>query len=66
VWPRMDDPTRGILVYTAGDDANLVGINGVMHGQTDWVVARKGADGTFKAIEAGTFRGPDGAWVLPK
>ena len=52
---RGDDPMHGITIYTAAHDADIVGINGVRAGGTDWVVGRKLADGEFETVELGNF-----------
>lgn len=54
-WFRRDEPSRGIAVYAAADENDLVGINhGIAHGQNDWLVARKTATG-FEIVEAGDW-----------
>jgi uncharacterized protein DUF4932 len=52
---RPDDPTAGILFYTAAADEDVVGINYVTHGPTDWVVARRKPDGSFETLGSGDF-----------
>jgi hypothetical protein len=63
---RWDEPSRGVVIYTAARDADLAGFNhAVRHGPTDWLVARRTAKG-FELVEAGDFpRAVDGAWLLP-
>lgn len=62
-WFRRDDPARGIAVYAAADEADLVGINhGLKHGPRDWLVARKTAKG-YEVIETGDWPVENGAWV---
>lgn len=39
-WPSPYNPARGMLIYTAQRAADVVGINGVFHGPTDYVIAR--------------------------
>ena len=64
-WPRDGDPQHGVVVYAAGDEADLVGINSVRHGSTDWLVARRTGNG-FEPIASGNFpRAADGSWQLP-
>jgi hypothetical protein len=66
-WPRSDDPTAGVLVHTSATDFNVVNINSLQVGRTDWVVARKKPDGTFEILETGNFpRAADGSWQLPR
>jgi Domain of unknown function (DUF4932) len=65
-WFRRDDPTRGIAVYTAADDADLVGVNhGVKHGPKDWLVARKAGPG-WEVVETGDWPFENNAWVPPR
>jgi len=63
---RQDDPTRGVAIYAAGRDRDLVGINhNLRHGNRDWLVARRTAKG-FEILDSGDFpRAVDGAWLLP-
>lgn len=64
-WPRADDPTRGVVVYTAADDADVNDANAMRAGPTDWVVGQKTTTG-FKILETGDFRhAADGSWSLP-
>jgi hypothetical protein len=39
-WPNPYNPARGMLIYTAQRAADVVGINGVFHGPTDYIIAR--------------------------
>lgn len=39
-WPNPDNPSRGILIYTAQRAQDVVGINVVTHGGTDYVIAQ--------------------------
>jgi len=39
-WPNPYNAARGMLIYTAQRAAEVVGINGVFHGPTDYVIAR--------------------------
>jgi hypothetical protein len=50
------DGYRGVLLYTAARDEDLVGVNGVFHGPTDWVVAKRMIDGKFETIAKGNFQ----------
>ncbi len=64
-WPRAGDATHGVAIYTAARTEDVVGISGVRHGSTDWLVARTTA-GTVEVLGAGDFvhAGP-GDWRLP-
>ncbi|MFT3694474.1 MAG: DUF4932 domain-containing protein [Kofleriaceae bacterium] len=65
-WPREDDPSKGIVVYTAANDADLDGVNTIHAGSTDYVIAEK-TDTGFRVIESGNFpRARDGAWEQPR
>jgi len=62
-WPLTRE--TGAVIYTAASDADIVGINSVYHGGTDWVVARRGDKG-FETLGMGDFRHAlDGVWKLP-
>ena len=62
-WFRRDDPARGIAVYAAADEANLVGINHTLkHGGRDWLVAKKTAKG-YEVVETGDWPVENGTWV---
>ena len=61
-WFRRDDPTRGIAVYTAATEADLVGINSLRHGPRDWLVARRTGK-TYEVVETGDWQVYNGAWV---
>ena len=62
-WFRRDDPSRGIAVYAATNEADLVGINhGLKHGTRDWLVAKKTAKG-YEVVETGDWNVENGAWV---
>ena len=66
-WPRPDDPIHGIAVYTGARSSDLVNINSVFAGGTDWVVARKQPDGKFAKLAQGNFaHAPDGGWLPPR
>ncbi len=61
-WFRLDDPTRGIAIYTAADERALVGVNGQRHGPRDWLVARRTAKG-YEVVETGDWPVDAQAWV---
>jgi hypothetical protein len=58
-WPNPQNHSKGVAIYTAQQARDIMGINGVFHGPTDYVVARdtlvlqagpyvkKGAEWTF-------------------
>ena len=51
---RPDDPARGIVVYTAAKDADLIGAFSVRHGFHDWQVIRRVGNG-FETVATGDF-----------
>ena len=53
-WPRDVDRAHGIAIYSAASPADLIGINSVRHGPTDWLVAHKIPTG-FEVIDSGDF-----------
>lgn len=38
-WPNPGDAARGVLIYTAQRAEDVPGMNSVVHGGTDWVIA---------------------------
>lgn len=64
-WPRADDASHGVAIYTGSRPADVVGISGVRHGSTDWLVARK-TERSTEVLGAGDFihAGP-GDWRVP-
>lgn len=60
-WPNPQNPKRGILIYTAQQAEDIVEINHVFHGPTDFVVAR----GT-KVLKCTNYDKKNGTWALPK
>ena len=55
--PNPADSTLGIVVYTAQTTADVIGINSVFHGPTNYVVA-KGRD----VLRAGNYTKENGVW----
>jgi hypothetical protein len=39
-WPHPQNPNLGMVIYTAQQAKDVVGINGVYHGPTDYLVAQ--------------------------
>jgi hypothetical protein len=52
--PHPEDDTQAVVVYASHDAADVVGINGVFHGPTDWLIARKTPQG-LQPLESGNF-----------
>lgn len=38
-WPNPDNPNKGLVIYTAQRPEDIININAVFHGPTDYVVA---------------------------
>lgn len=58
-WPNPDDPSGGVLIYTAQRAQGVVGINNVTHGLTDWVVALDEVH-----LGTGSYVKSKGKWAL--
>jgi len=58
-WPHPSNPRLGMVIYTAQRAQDVVGINGVFHGPTDFVVAR-GAT----LLQSGNYSGKTAAWAF--
>lgn len=54
-WPSPFAKNRAAVVYAANDLDTLAGVNGIFHGSTDWLVARREANGSFTVIDRGNF-----------
>jgi len=39
-WPNPQNPQKGVVIYTAQQAEDVIGINSVFHGPTDYVVAK--------------------------
>lgn len=39
-WPNPQNPQKGVVIYSAQRPEDIIGINAVMHGPTDYLVAR--------------------------
>lgn len=58
-WPHPSNPELGMVVYTAQRAQDVVGINGLFHGPTDFVVAR----GTT-LLQSGNYFGKAAVWAF--
>jgi len=58
-WPNPDNPSRGVLIYTAQRAEDVVGINNVTHGPTDYVVAEDRV-----RLGAGSYIKSQGKWAI--
>ncbi len=59
-WPNPDNPSRGVLIYTAQRAEDVVGINNVTHGPTDYVVAQD-----LVRLGTGSYIKSKGKWAIP-
>lgn len=63
--PHPENKRLPVTVYTAARNENLVEINSIFHGPTDWIIARRDAEGNFEKVASGDFeKTPDGQWLL--
>ncbi len=58
-WPNPQNPQRGVAIYTAQRAEDIVGINKVFHGPTDYVIARD-----TEVLENDFYDMRDGQWSL--
>jgi len=56
-WPNPQNPEKGVVIYTAQRAEDVVDINAVFHGPTDYVIAR----GT-EVLNAAHYTKADGRW----
>ncbi len=56
-WRNPEDPTHGVVIYTAQYADDLIGIHSVYHGPTGYVIARGS-----KSVRSGNFRIRDGRY----
>jgi hypothetical protein len=56
-WPNPQNPERGLLVYTAQQAKDIIRINSVFHGPTDYVVAKERS-----IIKAGNYNKKKKYW----
>jgi hypothetical protein len=59
VWPNPQNQSKGVVIYTAPQARDIMGINGGFHGPTDYVVA-KNSD----ALTAGYYIKKSAAWTF--
>jgi hypothetical protein len=60
-WPNLQNSKRGILIYTAQQAKDIVKINSVFHGPTDYVIARN-----TNILKAANYNKKDGVWTISK
>ena len=60
-WLNPQNSKRGILIYTAQQAKDIVKINSVFHGPTDYVIARN-----TNILKAANYNRKDGVWTISK
>jgi hypothetical protein len=60
-WPNPQNSKRGILIYTAQQAKDVIKINSVFHGPTDYVIARN-----TNILKAANYNKKDGVWTISK
>jgi hypothetical protein len=60
-WLNPQNSKRGILIYTAQQAKDIVKINSVFHGPTDYVIARN-----TNILKAANYNKKDGVWTISK
>jgi len=58
-WPNPQNPQKGVVIYTAQQAEDVVGINSVFHGPMDYVIAK----GT-EVLKAADYKKQDGRWAF--
>jgi hypothetical protein len=59
-WPNPQNPEKAVVIYTAQRARDVVGINSVFHGPTDFVVARGS-----EVLQSADYLKKDDTWSLP-
>jgi hypothetical protein len=60
-WLNPQNSKRGILIYTAQQAKDVVKINSIFHGPTDYVIARN-----TNILKAANYNKKDGVWTISK
>ena len=58
-WPHPDNSKRGIQIYTAQKAEDIININRVMHGPTDFVIAQE-----RMVIKSADYKKKDNKWTF--
>ncbi len=58
-WPNPQNQSKGVAIYTAQQAGDIIGINGVFHGPTDFVVAND-----LDVLKAGYYMKKSAAWTF--
>ncbi len=60
-WPNPQNPKRGMVIYTAQKAEDIIGINSLFHGPTDYVVAKG-----MQSLKAANYKKQNGQWSFIK
>ncbi len=58
-WPNPSNPEKGMVFYTAQQPEDVLNINSVFHGPTDYVIARQ-----TRNLKSGNYNKKDRMWSL--
>ncbi|MEJ2702459.1 MAG: hypothetical protein P8Z79_08455 [Sedimentisphaerales bacterium] len=58
-WPNPHNPEKGMVFYTAQKAENVLNINSVFHGPTDYVIAR-----AAEPLTSANYNKQNGTWSL--
>jgi hypothetical protein len=58
-WPNPSNPERGMVFYTAQQSEDVLNINSVFHGPTDYVIAK-----ATRILKSGNYTKKNGTWSL--
>jgi len=59
-WPHPQNPKLGMVIYTVQRAEDIVGINSIMHGPTDYLVAQGQT-----VLRAADYVNKEGQWAFP-
>lgn len=59
-WQNPDNPEKTVIIYTAQNPAQVVNINSVMHGSSNWLIA----DENFNIIDYGNYKFKEGKFAF--
>ena len=58
-WPNPQNPQKGVVIYTAQQAEDIIDINRVFHGPTDYVVAKG-----IEVLRAANYKKQNGRWTF--
>ena len=58
-WPNPSNPGKGMVFYTAQQPEDVLNINNVFHGPTDYVIAK-----ATQNLKSGNYNKKNGTWSL--